>query len=81
MFDSSVYSSSADRNDFREYTYKFPISMMTGSDPQLGAVQYTNSQGIKFTGFKTFAIKIGLLSDNSAIVPRVADLRTIALQI
>ena len=81
MFDSSVYSSSADRNDFKEYTYKFPLSMMTAPNPQLGAVQYTNSQGIKFTGFKTFAIKIGLLSDNSAIVPRVADLRTIALQI
>lgn len=81
MFDSSVYSSSSDRNDFREYTYKFPISMMTAPAPQEGAVQYINSQGVQFTGFKTFAIKIGLLSDNSAVVPRVADLRTIALQI
>jgi hypothetical protein len=32
------------------------------------------------TGFKQFSIKIGLLGDDSAIVPRVGDLRAIALQ-
>lgn len=81
MVDSSIYSSSSDRNDFREYSYKFPTSMMTSPEPQLGAVQYKNSQGIQFTGFKTFSLKIGLQANNSAIVPRVADLRAIALQI
>lgn len=78
MVDSTAYSSSSDKNDFREYTYKFPTGMMTA--PSTGAVQYTNSQGITFTGFKTFALKIGLQANNSAIVPRVADLRAIALQ-
>ena len=81
MVDNTAYSSVSDRNDFREYTYKFPASMMTAPEPQLGAVQYKNSQGTQFTGFKTFAIKIGLTSTNSAVVPRVADFRTIALQI
>lgn len=76
--DASRYSSLADRNNFREFSFKFPASLMTGP---LGEVQYTNSQGIKFTGFKYFAVKVGLEGTNSAIVPRVADLRTIALQI
>lgn len=73
-----LYSSLVDKQDFREYTFSIPTSMMTGT---LGQVRYTNSQGIVFTGFKSFQIKIGLLGTNSAIVPRVADLRTLALQI
>lgn len=73
-----LYSSLANKNDFREYIFNIPSSYMTGS---LGQVRYTNSQGIVFTGFKSFQIKVGLLGNNSAIIPRVADLRTIALQI
>lgn len=73
-----LFSSLANRNDFREFTFNVPSSLLTGSQ---GQVQYTNSQGILFTGFKLFQIKIGLLGTNSAIVPRVADLRCVALQI
>lgn len=50
---------------------------MTGP---VGSVSYTNSQGIKLSRYKSFQIKIGLLGTNSAIVPRVADLRAIAMQ-
>jgi hypothetical protein len=74
----ATFSSLANKNNFREFTYVIPESSLTGSQKE---VQYTNSQGILFTGFKSFQIKIGLLATNSAIVPRVADLRTIALQI
>ena len=75
----SVYSSLSNRNDFIEYLYGFPDSYLTGS---MGQVQYRNtSNTATFTGYKYFAIKIGLISDNSAVVPRVADLRVIALQI
>jgi hypothetical protein len=74
----SVYSSLSNRDDFKEYEFDFASSYMTGSQ---GQVQYTNSQGIVFTGYKYFAIKVGLMASNSAVVPRVADLRTIALQI
>lgn len=76
--DSTIYSALANRNDFKEFTFGFPTSYMTGP---LGQVQYTNSQNIKFTGYKYFAIKIGLTGTSSAVVPRVADLRAIALQI
>lgn len=73
-----TYSSATDRNNFIEYTYKFPDSIMTANS---GAVVYTNSAGTSFTGYKYFAIKIGLTATNSAVVPRVADLKCIALQI
>ena len=83
-----TYSSLTDRNDFREYKFTIPASYMTGTDPQTGALQYTNSAGATFTGFKYFAVKIGIVVDadgtgsiNTAVVPRVGDLRCIALQI
>ena len=73
------YSSLVNTKDFKEYTFNIPSSYMTAANS--GAVQYTNSQGITFTGYKLFQIKVGLLATNSAIIPRVADLRSIALQI
>lgn len=80
-FDDGVYSSLANRNDFKEYSFSLPASVMTGkNDQDLPVVEYTNRAGIKFSGFKQFQIKIGLQSDNSAIVPRVSDLRAMALQ-
>lgn len=76
---STAYSSLSDRNDFVEYHYGFPAANLTGS---LGQVQYTNLAGTTtFTGYKYYAIKIGLTAENSAVVPRVADLQVIALQI
>ena len=72
----AMYSSLVDRNNFREYIYKLPSSIMTG---QYGQVQYS-SNGINYTGYKYFAVKILLLGDNSAVYPRVADLRCVALQ-
>lgn len=76
--DDTIYSSIGNRNDFKEYTFKFPAAYLTGPN---GEVQYTNEDGTTFTGFKYFQIKIGLSATNSAVVPRVADLRAIALQI
>jgi len=73
----NVFSSNADKNNFISYDFKLPDSVLTGTN---GEVQYTSS-GLTFTGYKQFAIKIALLSDNSSLIPRVADLRTIALQI
>ncbi|NDB58625.1 DUF4815 domain-containing protein [bacterium] len=72
-----TYSSISNRFNFKEFTYGLPSSLMTGS---LGQVQYT-SNGITFTGYKYFAVKIVLTATNSAVVPRVADLRCLALQI
>ena len=73
----SLYSSITDRLNFREFSYKIPSSFMNPTD---GVFQYT-SNGTLFKGFKYFAVKIVLTSTNSAAVPRVADLRALALQI
>jgi hypothetical protein len=45
-------------------------------------ITYTTDTGVTYSTYKYFAIKVGLLNDgkNSAIVPRVGDLRSIALQ-
>mgnify|MGYP003335614230 FL=1 len=77
---ADVYSSLATRGDFKEYTYGFASANLTGPN---GEVQYTSAAGIKFTGYKYFAIKIGIVNtqNNTAIYPRVGDLRAIALQI
>lgn len=45
-----------------------------------GYITYTTDNGTTFTGYKQFAIKIGLSANNPAIVPKAADFRTIALQ-
>jgi hypothetical protein len=72
----SVYSSISNRFNYREYKYNLPTSVKTGPD---GQVQYTANQ-IRFTGYKYFAVKIVLVADDSAIVPRCADLRVLAIQ-
>lgn len=71
-----LYSSIANRDNFKEFTFAPPASIKTGEN---GQIQYT-SGGTTYTGYKYFAVKIVLTATNPAIVPRVADLRAIAMQ-
>jgi hypothetical protein len=73
----TLYSSLASRDNWKEFIYSIPAAYKTGP---YGTFQYT-SNSIKYTGFKFFAIKILLVATNSAVVPRSADLRCIALQL
>jgi len=67
------------------------IGYISESLAQCNAFRYTDNNGIVryvcsssdsvFDGYKTFAIKIVLTSGTSQIVPRVADMRSLALQI
>ena len=76
------YSISTDTNDYIEYVFKIPVLYLQGSvNGTTGIAQYTNTAGITFNGFKQFKIKIGLSASNVALVPKVADVRGIALQI
>lgn len=75
---TSEISDSEDVFDYKEYEYDIPAASMTGDN---GEIRYTNSQGVTYTGFKRFAIKIVLLSTNTVKPPKVKDLRVIALQI
>jgi hypothetical protein len=49
--------------------------------PGDGIVEYYNTSDSRFIGFKEFAIKIVLLSSNPVIVPRLNDVRAVALQV
>ena len=76
----TIYSSEKNVNDYRAIDFKFPENMFSTNELNPG-VQYS-SNGNTYTGFKQFAVKIGLLGNenDSAIVPKVSDLRVIALQ-
>ena len=75
---STVYSDSENEEDFKIYNFEIPSAQLTGTN---GEVQYTNSQGITFTGFKYMSIKVVLTSSSDSVIPRVKDLMAIALQI
>jgi len=75
--DDTVYSSLANMNDFIVFNYKIPVAYMTGTN---GEFQYTDSSGSVYTGYKYYAVKIGLSGSNSAVVPKVGDLQVINLQ-
>jgi hypothetical protein len=71
------YSDSQNKNDFRDVQFNLPSSILTGSG---GTVQYVNSAGVTFSGFKYFSVKIVPLSTSTAIVPRFKQPQVIALQ-
>lgn len=73
-----LYSDVENVEDYKEFEYSIPETQLTGPD---GEVQYTNEEGVIFTGFKYFSLKIVLLSDNSVRIPKCKDLRAICLQI
>jgi hypothetical protein len=79
----STYSSFSNKNDFKEYKFLLPAQTVTtgGLSATDGIFTYKNSADVIFKTFKSFQIKVGLVGENSAIVPRVADLRTVALQL
>lgn len=75
---SDTYSTSQNFDDQKEFKYIIPSSQMTGDN---GEVQYTNGAGATFTGYLTFAVKVVMTASVSSDVPRIGDLRVIALQI
>ena len=72
-----VFSNKENVNDFKEYEYSVPDANLTGSNAE---IQYENSAGVTFTGFKNFAVKIVLLSPDTSVIPRVKNMRGLALQ-
>ena len=79
-------SSPIDPYDFKEFTYSMPtaapVTYAAYANPSnYGIVQYTDTNGAIYYNYKTFAIKIVLLSSDGTYVPKVDDLRAIALQV
>ena len=72
-----VYSSASDTSNYIDFSYVLPTSVLTGPS---GEFQYTLN-GTTYTNFQYFAIKIVLLANNPASVPKASELRAIALQL
>ena len=70
----SLFSSTSNTSDYKEFVYEIP----TGNKNN-GVVEYTNDSGT-YSGYRSFAIRIDLLSDNIANVPKVLDYRGIAFE-
>jgi hypothetical protein len=70
---NSTFSSTSNINDFREFVYQ-----ISDANKTLGVATYTNSSGT-YEGYRKFAIKIEMTSENIFSVPRLNDYRGIAL--
>lgn len=69
----NTYSADNNINDFREFAYR-----VSESEKSNEMLSYSNSKGL-FEGYRRFAIKIELLSENIFKAPRLLDYRGIAL--
>ena len=63
---STIYSGNED--DIKEYIYK-----TSGEE-----IKYT-SNGVNYDTFKSFAVKAVMTSNNVTVIPKIRDIRTIAL--
>ena len=86
---SNVFSNSTRRSDFREFEYQFKtataavagdnaVKLVSGTDISDGFT-YKAPDGNDFNTYKYFSIKIVLEASNRVNVPRVDDIRAIAL--
>ena len=64
-------SPSKTSDDFVEYEYRPSLTE--------NSINYVSADGVTYDTFKTFAIKIVLISNDPSIIPKVRDLRIIAL--
>jgi len=74
---STLVSDNVDKFDYKEFSWSVPTAKLTGP---LGQVRYTNSASVVFTGFKRFMIKAILLGSDTSVIPRMADIRVLAMQ-
>lgn len=70
----NLFSSTSNKDDFKEFVFGVPEA-----NKDIGIVTYTNETGT-YIGYRSFAVRLDLLSDNVASVPRVLDYRGIAFE-
>jgi len=71
---ASLFSSGTNTNDYKEFVYEIPAS-----EKQEGVVMYTNDAGTHI-GYRSFAIRIDMISENVASVPKLLDYRGISFE-
>jgi hypothetical protein len=85
---ASVYSDYKNTTDYKEYRFSVPNTAVTLSGslttayvPDANGITYTSASGQKYSRYKQVKIKIIVLADSSATVPRLNDSRGICLQL
>ena len=76
---TNFYSSTANLNDYRELQFTLPETGPNATYSETNGFAYTSPDGSINTSFKFFAIKIVLLSNSSNRIPKVKDMRALAL--
>lgn len=71
----SLFSNRSNLNDFKEFVYGISAADKNG----LGQLTYTNATGT-YTTYRSFAIRIDLLSPSVAIVPKLLDYRGVSFE-
>jgi hypothetical protein len=80
--ETDVRSSTANRYDYHDYEYYLGTTSKAageGAWDNSGVVNYIDPDGAVYTSFKYFAVKIVMESSGHNVVPRVKDLRALAL--
>jgi len=78
---SNPVSQNSNRYDFREHQFNLPTTAPVSGAAYLNSsdvIEYTNTNGI-FNNYKYFALKIVFLASAHNVVPRLKDIRAIAL--
>ena len=79
---SNPFSQNSNRFDFKEHEFNLKSAAPVTNAAFLnssGVFEYVNEAGIKFNDFKYFAIKVLFWGEGHHQVPRLADIRAIAL--
>ena len=74
---NTILSDTQSTEDYQEFEFGVPSVNLSGPSSE---IQYVNSTGATYQGFKHFAIKIVLLSSTGIRTPKVRNLRVIAVQ-
>lgn len=82
----TLRSSSVNNVDYKEFVYGVPASapVATAAFKPVGSensIRYVDSGGAIYQLYKSFVVKIVLTSSNKIYVPKVNDIRAIALQL
>ena len=91
---STIISDTENTGDFKEFIYNvsnYPLNPakitrssvvvnLSGANNSTGVIEYRNSAGARFSGYKYLAIKIVMTNTVSVRPPRITDLRVICLQ-
>ena len=80
--ETNEFSSSADRYDYREIEYQLDtVAKTAGQGAWLnnGIIRYIDPSGGVHNSYKYFSVKIVMTSTSHNVVPRIADMRTLAL--